>query len=120
AGGGERRLLEGKEQATTFLSGAHQYVVEIDGLVPATTYCYSLVDDAGVVRGPIGFRTAPPAGDPPVDFLVFGDSGSGDPDQWALRQQMNTVPIDLIVHLGDLAYPSGTLQQYEDYVFNVY
>jgi 3',5'-cyclic AMP phosphodiesterase CpdA len=120
AGGGESRLLEGKEQATTFLAGAHQYAVEIEGLVPATTYCYSLVDDAGVVRGPIGFRTAPPPSDTPVDFLVFGDSGSGDPDQWALRQQMDTVPIDLIVHLGDLAYPSGTLQQYEDYVFNVY
>lgn len=111
----------GRAQPTAFLERGAQYAATIGGLEPGATYCYSLSDDAGHVLGPIGFRTAPArAVDAPVNVLVFGDSGTGSDDQRALRDQMETVPIDLVLHTGDLAYMSGTQQQLEDYVFGVY
>jgi 3',5'-cyclic AMP phosphodiesterase CpdA len=111
----------GRARPTTFLEAGTQYEATIGGLEPSTVYCYSLSDDAGGALGPIGFRTAPLRGeDAPVRVLVFGDSGTGSDDQWALREQMDTVPIDLVLHTGDLAYLSGSMQQFEDYVFDVY
>lgn len=119
--GAARVAYAGAREPTRFLRGAHQYAVRLADLEPSTTYCYSIADDDGVVHGPIGFRTAPPRGaDVPVRILAFGDSGTGNTDQWALREQMETVPIDLILHMGDLAYQSGTLPQLERYFFDVY
>lgn len=107
--------------ATRHLRDARQLEATVRGLEPATLYCYALLGAEGVVHGPVGFRTAPARGeDEPVRLLVFGDSGSGLPDQWALREQMDTVPFDLILHVGDLAYQDGSLPQLEEYVFDVY
>lgn len=90
-------------------------------LEPATTYCYELVDSAQAYSAPTGFRTAPAADSPdPVRFLAFGDSGGGGSDQYALLEQMYTVPFDLMIHTGDLAYDDGTIAQYEETVFGVY
>ena len=90
-------------------------------LAPATVYCYDLADDSGEMITRTGFRTAPaPDSTEPVRFLAFGDSGGGGSDQYALLDQMYTVPYDLIIHTGDLAYDSGTISQIEDTVFAVY
>jgi 3',5'-cyclic AMP phosphodiesterase CpdA len=68
-----------------------------------------------------GMRTAPAAtSTKPVKFLAFGDSGGGGADQLQLRDQMQDVPYDLIVHTGDVAYDDGTIGQYEDNVFGIY
>ncbi len=123
AGGVEMTIrAAGEPEATRFLeSGSRQYFVRLEGLAPRTTYCYSIVGANGVVLGPLGFRTAPLRDSPEtVNILAFGDSGTGSSDQWALRRQMDTVPIDLIVHVGDIAYPSGTLTEYETTFFGVY
>jgi predicted phosphodiesterase len=90
-------------------------------LQPSTVYCYQIADEAGPVTERTGFKTAPsPDSKDPVRFLAFGDSGGGGSDQYALMDQMYTVPYDLIIHTGDLAYDSGTISQYEDTVFAVY
>lgn len=90
-------------------------------LEPSSTYCYEVADDSGVLVTSTGFRTAPTADDTaPVRFLAFGDSGGGGSDQYALLGQMFTVPMDLIIHTGDLAYDSGSISQIEDTVFAVY
>lgn len=102
-------------------SGEKQMWARVAGLEPDTTYCYALTDDGGALTHPAGFKTAPSAtSTAPVRFLALGDSGTGGSDQRALLQQMYTVPYDLIVHAGDLAYSSGTLAQFEDTVFSVY
>lgn len=99
----------------------HQMWVRLDGLMPDMIYCYAVYDDAGLLVQPTGFRTPPgPDAGVPVRFLAFGDSGGGGSDQYALLEQMYTVPYDLIVHTGDLAYDNGTIGQYEDNVFGVY
>jgi predicted MPP superfamily phosphohydrolase len=89
-------------------------------LAPGTVYCYELADAAETMITRNGFRTAPTAATDRVRFLAFGDSGGGGSDQFALLEQMYTVPYDLMIHTGDLAYDSGTISQVEDTVFSVY
>lgn len=99
----------------------NQMWAEMQGLEPSTVYCYSLADETGALTEPTGFRTAPaPDDNAPVRFLAFGDSGGGGADQYALMEQMFTVPYDLMLHTGDIAYSDGTIGQYEDNVFGVY
>jgi len=90
-------------------------------LQASTVYCYQVDDGTQAYNVPTGFRTAPRADSAePVRFLAFGDSGGGGSDQYALLEQMYTVPYDLMIHTGDLAYDDGTIAQYEDTVFGVY
>jgi 3',5'-cyclic AMP phosphodiesterase CpdA len=73
------------------------------------------------VFGPEGFRTAPDAtDDATVRVLAFGDSGDGSRDQRELRSQMSTVAADVILHMGDLVYPGGSMAGLEAYAFDVY
>ena len=93
----------------------------MNGLQPDTIYCYELADATHALNARTGFRTAPTADSTkPVRFLAFGDSGGGGSDQYSLMEQMSTVPFDLIIHTGDLAYDDGTIDQFEDNVFGVY
>jgi acid phosphatase type 7 len=93
----------------------------VASLTPATTYCYQLTDGDAALTERTGLRTAPsPDSEQPVRFLAFGDSGGGGSDQFSLLEQMYTVPYDLIIHTGDLAYDDGTMSQYDDTVFGVY
>ena len=109
------------EDASLRPEGERQMWSSMSVLAPASTYCYQLVGRDQPIIERTGFRTAPSAdSDEPVRFLAFGDSGGGGADQYALLEQMYTVPFDLIVHTGDLAYDDGTMGQYEDTVFGVY
>ncbi len=108
------------ESSAVRFTGQHQMWASIRGLQPDTIYCYE-VANGSVLRERTGFRTAPLATDPdPVRFLVFGDSGGDNSDQRALLEQMYTVPYDLIIHTGDLAYNDGKLGQFESTVFRIY
>jgi hypothetical protein len=91
-------------------------------LTPGITYCYELRGyDDSLLYGPVAFRSAPsPGSDGPVDLIAFGDSGGGGADQRAVRDQMLRVPADLVLHLGDLAYPSATTARLDARVFDMY
>ncbi|MBA3539706.1 MAG: metallophosphoesterase [Deltaproteobacteria bacterium] len=98
----------------------HQMWAHLEGLTPATTYCYAVANGAPLAER-TGFRTAPAADDAkPVRFMAFGDSGGGGSDQYALLEQMLAFPYELIIHTGDVAYDDGTIDQFEDNVFGVY
>lgn len=104
-------------EADPSVADGSQQIVRLEGLEPAHTYCYSLKG----LTAAAGFRTAPEAGQAAlVRFVAFGDSGSDDSDQLSLLSQLGTVPLDLIVHTGDLAYENGTPAQLDGTVFNVY
>ncbi len=104
-------------EADPSLAGGAQQLARLEGLEPSSAYCYSL---RGLTQ-PAGFRTAPKPGvGARVRFAAFGDSGTGGADQQALLKQLWTVPFDLIVHTGDLAYDSGTAAQLDRAVFRVY
>ena len=53
-------------------------------------------------------------------FVAFGDSGGGGSDQRAVVAQLRTVPFDFMIHLGDIAYESGTRAQLDGAFFQMY
>ena len=106
--------------ASRMSSDENQVWSKAAGLEPSTVYCYG-VDGTMPMSSRAGFRTAPdPQSKEPVRFLAFGDSGGGGADQYALLDQMYTVPYDLIIHTGDIAYDNGTIAEFESNVFGVY
>lgn len=120
--GAERRVAPAEVEAGALHGpGEYQMWARLDGLRPDTIYCYVVRDDDGELVQRTGFRTAPAAdAGARSDFVAFGDSGGGGGDQYALLEHMYSVPYDLILHTGDLAYGSGKLQEIEDNVFGVY
>jgi len=95
-----------------------QFTVKLTGLEPDTVYCYTVNDEGGELIGRIGFRTSKPDGS--VRFLAFGDSGDGSDDQLALLEQMPTVGYELMLHVGDIAYQSGTFAEFDQNHFAIY
>ena len=114
----EGRLVSAETPlADPSVASGRQYQVQVEGLEPNQTYCYWLEG----LSEPAGFRTAPEAGDDTtLRFIAFGDSGSGSSVQRAVRDQMQTVPFELMLHTGDIAYGQGTLGQFERNFFGVY
>lgn len=103
------------------LALAAPFHARLEGLEPGTIYCYALEDGGIPLTGRTGFRTAPtPGSGAPVRFVAFGDSGSGGDDQLSVLSQIETVPFDLILHTGDVAYDGGSLTELEIYVFDIY
>jgi acid phosphatase type 7 len=109
--------LPAQRDESVALEAAWQGYVRLDGLGPSSTYCYTL---RGLTER-TGFRTAPaPESTDPVRFVAFGDSGTGSSGQYAVMEQIMTVPFDLVLHTGDVAYESGRLSQIERTFFGVY
>jgi acid phosphatase type 7 len=115
-------LASAEAQANTLRrTGEQQLWAQVDSLAPGQIYCYSLWNGGEQLTMPAGFRTAPSADSPePIRFLALGDSGGGGSDQYALLEQMHTVPYDLMLHTGDIAYDNGSITQFDDNVFGVY
>lgn len=109
------------ELAAVRTAGEKQVWSQIGGLEPDTVYCYRVMREGEAITERIGFRTAPTAESTrPIRVMAFGDSGGGGGDQFALREQMEAYPYELIVHTGDLAYETGSLDAIEKTVFDVY
>ena len=109
-----------RDASAVVAAGASQWLAPARALAPATIYCYD-VQSGTAASDRLGFRTAPAAGSgATVRFIAFGDSGGGGSDQMALRDQMATVPFDLIIHTGDIAYESGSRAEFERNFFTPY
>ncbi len=109
--------------------GTVQYEAVIAGLQPSTTYYYAVFDGATKLAGgeDYRFRTHPKPGQvQPVRIWVVGDSGTGDSRQAAVYQAMldqvaaDQKPLDLFLHVGDMAYPAGTDAEFQRNFFDVY
>ena len=121
--------------------------VQVHGLVardlsPGSAYAYRLEDERGRALGEGTFRTAPPPGDAgPVTFVALGDSGGtaassalgelGDDLERSFagedrdeNQQARVAAAvlgasrpDLVLHTGDVVYPSGAAEDYAEALF---
>ena len=58
--------------------------------------------------------------DDPLKVAVFGDSGVGNTTQYEVASEMAKWEPELFLHTGDIAYNSGTEQEFIDNVFTVY
>ncbi len=103
-----------------------EHVINLTNLNPAAKYFYSVGTSSTKLQGDSlnYFYTAPDSGDAPFTRIwVTGDFGVGTSNQSAVRDafvKLDAVPTNLWLWLGDNAYNSGTDQQYQDYVFNMY
>lgn len=111
-----------QEEAT--YSAADQWTAKMEGLEADTIYCYSIRDSVAEQNliSEVGFRTGavPGAESRPTKFVVIGDSGEGSEDQAALVEQMKTVQFDFMLHVGDMAYDSGTFEEFQKNYFEMY
>jgi hypothetical protein len=106
---------------TAELPDGRQWIVEVEGLEAATTYCYRVLADGRAWTAPTGFITAPPPGaDAPLRFAALGDLGTQSIDQYAVLEQLERVELDFVIFTGDLAYDNGELHELEASVFDVY
>lgn len=101
-------------------SGGGDRRVELRGLPSDSAVDYT-VESGGEEVGPFRFRTAPPdTATGTVDVLAFGDSGWGSEAQLDLAALMEERRWDLAVHVGDVAYPDGSEEDFTQRHFRVY
>ncbi len=118
-----RTRLAAQKNGSVGLTAEDIYVVKatFDGLEPTHLYCYQVVAEGKPLTELAPLTTASAAGkDAKVQFVALGDTGTGGAAQRAIAQQISTVPFELLVFLGDIAYESGTAKQLQEYFFAIY
>ena len=110
--------------------GTHQYEAQVTGLEADTIYYYAIFDgDQRLTPADPSyrFRTHPKPGTlRPAYFWVVGDSGTGGSAQAKVRDAMlaynksKALNLDLYVHVGDMAYGSGTDKEFSERFFRMY
>jgi 3',5'-cyclic AMP phosphodiesterase CpdA len=99
----------------------HQFVANLAGLQPETTYCYRVLAPDRETWATGAFTTAPvPGSDATINFAVLGDLGKRSSDQYAVLAQLEEVRSDFVLLAGDIAYDNGSKQELEANVFGVY
>jgi hypothetical protein len=104
-----------------------EHIITVSGLSAATTYYYSVGDSAGPLAqgSDYYFVTHPVAGQAQATRVwVLGDSGTANASAAAVRDAYvnynGSAHADLLLMLGDNAYPNGTDAEYQAAVFNMY
>jgi len=110
--------------------GTFQYEARLMGLAPATKYYYAVYDgDKRLTPADesYSFVTPPMIGSRgPVRFWTLGDGGTGRPEQRDVYRGMLDVierekrPLDLWLHLGDMAYGTGRDVEFQSRFFESY
>ncbi len=102
--------------------------VVLTGLTANTVYFYSVGSSTQLLAGDDvdhSFKTSPVAGTvQPVRIWAIGDSGTANANAAAVRDAYLAYavgnPADVWLMLGDNAYNSGTDNEYQNAVFNMY
>jgi hypothetical protein len=112
----------------TVATSVTNHVVTITGLTAATKYYYDAGSSTAVQAGGTAehyFVTAPtPGSSPSFRAWIVGDSGTGGSDQIAVRNAMlaytGAARPDMMLHVGDIAYTSGSETEFTDFHFTMY
>jgi acid phosphatase type 7 len=96
-----------------------RHVVTLAGLDPGSTYHYRV---GGLIESSSkgSLRTAPVGQDSRFGFAVVGDSGSGGKGQLAVAALLGRLEPDLVLHTGDVVYPTGQERHYDRRFFAPY
>ena len=105
------RSSDGHTASASATPDAHGLLAaRVEDLRPDTLYaCRILASDGRFVTW-VRFRTAPEA-DGPFLFTVVGDSGHGGVAARAIARRIRAAHPAFLIHVGDLAYPDGTVGQ---------
>ncbi|MDH7569802.1 MAG: metallophosphoesterase [Armatimonadota bacterium] len=98
---------------------ARRHRAKLTYLAPETRYRYRVWAGQTPLTGEVEFVTAKPPGRP-FRFAVLGDSGSGEPGQFALARRIAAVDPHLLLHTGDVVYPKGDSSGYDARFFRPY
>jgi len=119
-----------KDADPSTAANSYQYEAKIEGLEPATRYFYSVYDGKQLLAGRDNdhyFETSPAHGtDADMRIWIVGDSGTGGQDQKDVHTAMQEFTqetkrdLDLYLHVGDMAYGSGTDVQFQENFFDIY
>lgn len=85
------------------------HVVTLTNLLADTQYYYrvrSATNGQSAFSSIEWFRTLKSSGS--LSFVVLGDSGAGSPSQYAIAEVIRNAKPDLVLHAGDVIYPSFT------------
>ena len=96
-----------------------RHAVTLPGLSPASTYYYQVTEPDGASEM-ARFHTAPEGEDSRFAFAVIGDSGRGRKNQLAVAALLERLKPDLMLHTGDVVYPSGEERHYDRRFFVPY
>ncbi len=126
----EAGATEGAPPLHSAPAGTRQCEVAITGLKPDTKYFYAIYDGERRLTADDGnyfFRTLPvPGKERPLLMWVVGDSGTGNKVQakvhtalrnWLVKENR---PLDLYLHVGDMAYSKGLDTEFQGYFFQIY
>ena len=97
-----------------------RHAVTLSGLKPGSTYYYQVTEDGSAKTANGCFRTAPEGNDSSFSFAVIGDSGNGRKNQLIVAGLLRHLKPDLILHTGDVVYPSGEDRHYDRRFFLPY
>lgn len=111
-------------------SGLFQYEARVTGLSPNSRYYYAIYNGSTRLTeadSSYHFVTHPPKGEAKsTRFWVVGDSGTGRWQQHDVHGSMleftaaEQRPIDLYLHLGDMAYQKGRDVEFQTRFFETY
>lgn len=109
-------------QSATNATVSVDHIVTITGLSANTKYFYDIGSTTTAYGGGTAshyFKTAPTVGgNTPFRVWAIGDSGNGTSTQTAVMNAMLTAAgatlPEIAIHLGDIAYNSGTDQEFTD------
>jgi hypothetical protein len=111
-------------------AGTRQYEMNLSGLKPNTRYFYAIYDgDEKLAGGDEGhyFMTHPEKGtEAPIRIWAVGDSGKGDEVQQGVYRGALKVlgeekkPLNMYLHVGDMAYTHGREQEFQRAFFDIY
>ncbi|MDD4003941.1 MAG: metallophosphoesterase [Elusimicrobiaceae bacterium] len=106
------------------LSEGLRHNVKIYGLPADKDYCYNVYltvpDSTNTYKAAEGsFKTLSEPTKNRMDFIVFGNSGSGSGEQFELASQMETFTPDFLIHTGNLT-ATGNLREADDEFFTPY
>lgn len=104
---------QARQAWVSFDANASRVQATLDNLTPGTTYrarvgipagemIYQQPHFQGAPWGEITFTT--PTGERPLRIGVIGDSGFGQPQTFALVEQMAAYNLDFVLHTGDVVY----------------
>ena len=120
---------ESLTSSVTVSGSTKEHTVPVTGLAADTKYYYQLETDNGGVGNWVSpeyfFETSPsPGAKHPTRIWVIGDSGRADRNAKnvyeAFRSYNGQDHTDVWLMLGDNAYESGTQEEYQEAVFDMY